>query len=786
MRKLCWFSGGFAVACLLCCYGAHGLYRPLSAAFGALAALCPLLLRTVGRARLPRLTAVLRRLSALCLGGVLAAGWFWGWTALFRAPAAALAGQTAALSGTVTSWPDAASTGGYSLAVELDGGFTALDVLLYATGDWGELRPGDRVRFTARLEQADHMSGSETTYYTAKGIFLLGRCKQPPESVQRPERLPVRFWPAFAARALRDSLYAAFDADVAPLCAAMVTGDRSGLDEGLSVYFSRSGAAHVLVVSGMHVSCLVMAAMALLRDCRRLSFAALPLVFFYAFMAGASPSALRAACMQAVLLCAPLARRESDAPTALAAALLPLLLLNPYAAGSVSLQLSFGSVAGILAAAPRLAAPVLEKLTGVRKRHAGNGGWRLLCRTLQLLACSLCTGLGAMLFSQPVLALCFHQASLVFPLTNLLVLGAVQLLLPAALFTGCLGLALPGAARCLGWLLGWAARYVAAVVTSLGRWRFAAVNTDNFFCAVCVAACCLFLSARLLPGVRGPRGPLQLGCLALLFGAAFLFTWLPVHTSLLTVAALDVGQGACTAFISGGRTALADCGGSGADSAGDVAADYFAALGSVRLDYLILTHFDADHTNGLERLFDRMEVGALVIPPPEGAQAAARRAQLEELARSEGAQVVEVSETVTLALGDAVFTLYPPLVGGTSNESGLFALCSAGRFDALITGDAGALVERMLVKYCPLPDIELLMVGHHGAADSASDELLDAVKPELAALSVGWNSYGHPASETLERLRRRGIPVYRTDELGTVSFFVTGGLEEYKVQVDTR
>ncbi len=126
-------------------------------------------------------------------------------------------------------------------------------------------------------------------------------------------------------------------------------------------------------------------------------------------------------------------------------------------------------------------------------------------------------------------------------------------------------------------------------------------------------------------------------------------------------------------------------------------------------------------------------------------------------------------------MGEANLTLYPPLGGGTTNESALCVLCSVGDYDALITGDADAAVEAMLVKYFDLPDIELLLAGHHGARTSASEALLSAVKPETAVISCGYNTYGHPSPETLERLERAGAAVYRTDQQGTITIIADIG-----------
>ena len=115
-------------------------------------------------------------------------------------------------------------------------------------------------------------------------------------------------------------------------------------------------------------------------------------------------------------------------------------------------------------------------------------------------------------------------------------------------------------------------------------------------------------------------------------------------------------------------------------------------------------------------------------------------------------------------------TLYPPLGRETENERGLMVRVSQGNFDTLITGDAPAALERQLIESFDLPDIECLVVGHHGSATSTCDQLLDALTPETAVISVGENNtYGHPTQAVLERLEERGIDILRTDLSGTIT-----------------
>ena len=766
MRKLAWFTVGFALLCIAVCYGPDGILLPATLGGAALAAAGLLLVLCFRSSRTrTRLFQASRRLLAAGLGCLLAAGWFRGWNALFRTPADALAGDTRTLSATVLTYPQETSIGGRSVTVSLDGGITAPDVLVYGTADWGDLLPGDTLTFTARLAPSDFLYGDETTYYTAKNLFLLGYSNEAPRDVERPERLPLRVIPTVCAHALRESLAALFRDPVSPLAAAITLGDRSGLPDGTLSALNRSGVAHTVAVSGMHLSFLVAVTLMLTRHKRRFAVWCIPLLLFYALMAGASPSALRAVIMQAVFLFAPIAGRENDSPTSLGAALLLLLLLNPYAIASVSLQLSFASVAGILLVTTPLTRGLLRPLESrIGKRKALPRA--ILLRLPRLAAVSVATSMGAMVFSQPLLSYYYGRFSLVFPLTNLLILWAVSVFFIAALVLGTVGLALPGFAAFLAPLAALFGRYILWAVTAIGRWRFASLDTRNFYYLLCLVSIYLFVAVWLLFRRKQLRLPIPLVCFGALLLAALLFARTPANQS-LTVTALDVGQGASTALLSRGTACLIDCGGSG-DNAGDVAADYFAGMGIKQLDLLVLTHFDSDHFNGVPELFGRMDILRVAIPDTDHENTET----LLTLCGAEGAEVIYVTRQCSFLLGETEITLYPPLGSGTSNEEGLFTLCSAGDFDVLITGDADSFVEKMLVRYYNIPDIELLLAGHHGAADSACPELLDAVAPELVIISAGHNSYGHPADSTLSRLAERGIQLYRTDTRGSVTIQV--------------
>ena len=302
---------------------------------------------------------------------------------------------------------------------------------------------------------------------------------------------------------------------------------------------------------------------------------------------------------------------------------------------------------------------------------------------------------------------------------------------------------------------------------ALAALPFAALSTQSVYLKLWLALVYALLLLYLLG--RGekkrPLVPLGLGtaglCAALVFQAAS-------HTAgRLTVSVLDVGQGLSVALLSGGRAALVDCGGTGADNPGDTAADYFQSLGLSRIDLVVLTHYHEDHAGGIPELLERLEVGLLVLPDVE--EDDPLRREITALAEEKGIETLFLAEDADVTFGESALRIYAPLGSGGANEEGLSVLCTAGDFDGLITGDMNDTVEKRLVKYGSLPDLELLVAGHHGSKYATSEELLLATRPELAVISVGYNTYGHPAPETERPLAAAGCAIYRTDWSGTVT-----------------
>ena len=205
---------------------------------------------------------------------------------------------------------------------------------------------------------------------------------------------------------------------------------------------------------------------------------------------------------------------------------------------------------------------------------------------------------------------------------------------------------------------------------------------------------------------------------------------------------------------------MVDCGGDTDDGAADAAASALLSQGISRLDGLILTHFDRDHAGGVDNLLSRVQTDLLILPAVESG-----------LADREDTQVLFASQELSLSLPGGTITIYPPLYPGDGNETSLCVLFDSENCDILITGDRDGFGERSLLRNAQIPQLDILIAGHHGSKNATCEELLQAVRPKLVCISAGRdNPYGHPAPELLQRLEAFGCQVYRTDVHGDILY----------------
>lgn len=761
MRKLAVAAFSFSAAVFV------GVYLDLDRVLPVLAASVALM--AVILALVLRKQPKLRRHLALVSFG-LAAGFLWTgiYAQVFFGPAVELDDQTVRFTGVVTDYPQQSEYGGVILTVRVEtGGLVRPLAVLYADEQGADLRPGDEISAVVHWTLASRtMRGEEITYYTAKGIFLQGKVYGRLDR-ERPESIPLQYWPAILAKQLNEGITRAFPESEAAVVQGIVTGNRDNLTDQFTSSLERVGMSHTVAVSGMHLAFLAQM-LVTLRGRGRRSTAVVTILWAVLFSAlcGHTPSVDRAAIMIILLQLAPLFYRERDLPTSLGFALMVLLALNPFAAAHIGLQLSFAAVAGIALVSDRLQDWFVRLF---HLDHPAKGRAQRLVRKIPYFCIStLSATLGASVLTTPLVAFYFNSVSLVSPLANLMTLWAVGLIFVGGLLVGAVSVFLPGVGQLMAIPVTGLVRYVSWAVELLSFPNLSALSLESWlYRGWLIFVYLLLLAALFVKGKKHPVIPICAGVFTLTL--AILTTGFAARMGDMSVTALDVGQGQSVVLRQGNLYALVDCGGDGPDNPGDVAANYFQSRGVGRLDLLVVSHYHDDHANGVPQLLERLEVDRILLPDVEPENPL--RQEILELAREKKIQVILVEEDLSIQgeENQLMYIFAPVEDAQETNERGLSVLADGGSFRTLITGDMEASGEERLLELTDLPQVEVLVAGHHGSNTSTTQKLLDTIQPKYALISVGEdNIYGHPAQETLHRLMALGTEVYRTDQHGNI------------------
>ncbi|HEU0019055.1 MAG TPA: ComEC/Rec2 family competence protein [Thermoleophilaceae bacterium] len=587
---------------------------------------------------------------------------------------------------------------------------------------------------------------------------------------------------------VRERALAGIAAELAPprgaLAQGMVLGADDDVPDAVREDFRDAGLSHVLAASGQNVMLLVALAIPLLAAVG-LSYSArvavlIGLIALYVPLAGGGPSIVRAGVMGAAGLLAILLSRPASRWYALFLAACVTLALNPRVWAEPGWQLSFAAVVGILLLAP-----------GIGRR---------LSALPTPLADGIALTTAATLATAPLVAHHFETVSLASLPANVVALPLVAPIMWLGMLRGLLGQAagagpLAGVAAAVNGLLG---QLLAPLLS--GVERLAALFADapgstlpvalggpyEVVLAYAVLGAAVLATRRLSNRVdtrastavaylrRLPRRRrLSLAVAAIAVVALALARGLapagPPAT--LTVTFLDVGQGDATLVQHpDGSAVLFD----GGPPEGGVAR-LLRRAGVRRLSAVVMTHASRDHHGGLAEVVERFPVDVLL----DGGDGTRDRdfRTVVAAARARGVRRVAAVAPLALRAGSLRIDVLSPSPRAPGpppedpNPRAVVAVVSSDGFDLLLSGDA----ESETLLPLALPDVEALKLPHHGSSDPGLPEVLDQVRPEVASIPVGANSYGHPAPSTLAALRAARVPTWRNDRHGSVRLSIDHG-----------
>lgn len=582
--------------------------------------------------------------------------------------------------------------------------------------------------------------------------------------------------------AFREGLCCVLGKEDGGLMAAMLLGEKSGLDQEVKELYQAGGISHILAISGLHISLIGMSLYRLLR--KWMGGFTLPSVvsaaclILYGILTGMPVSAKRAILMFLVYLGAQILGRTYDLLSALALAGVLILLEEPRYLFQAGFQLSFLSVMGI--------GVIYPAMRGFhREKHK--------------LADALWLSLSIQLANLPCTLYWYGQIAVFSPILNLAVLPLAGTAMASAGVGTMIGFLWPAG----GTMAAAACHYILRLYEFMCRWTEAVGRGHGVWGAPKgwrILAYYLILTAgtvcgRRMAGIRnekdgGPRKKkrmLYTGVWTAIGIACICLMAVKIPND-LELTFLDVEQGDCIFWQSEeGTTYLCDGGSSTVSGVGEYRIEPFLKWKGVGiLDYLIITHMDADHINGAQELLAShpggIRVGCLVLPDIVTEDEAWEG--LRTAAQACGTTVRYLGKGDILWDGRLqVRCLYPEKdskVGEKEkNEYSLVLQLSYEKFRALLTGDLEGRGENAILEEGELEDIDLLKVAHHGSAGSTGERFLRKIRPQVAVLSYGeGNLYGHPHKELIERLKNAGCRLYETAKQGAVTVRSNGEVYE--------
>jgi competence protein ComEC len=682
-----------------------------------------------------------------------------------------------------------------------------LQVTVY--GEAVGLAVGDHIRFNGRIKEIRNFynpGGFDYEHYMAfKGVRASTYCRSEKIHWLTHGTEKSLLWGTGQKRSEIEKMIVATAPnrkDTRAILSALFIGQKDAISKELRQRFNRCGVGHLLAISGLHVGIVALVAFWLFSKSmafipallwrgigQRLAalFALIP-VAYYGLLAGFSSATQRAVLMAAILLGAYVIGRRRDVYNTLAWAAVVILILHPPTLFSISFQLSFAAVLAIVIGIKRVH-PILEQMPD-------SVFGKMAKSLLQIILVSLFALLGTL----PLTMYYFNQISLLGPIANLIIvplLGfmAVPLGL-AAIFVSLISNSLALVIFKLSALVVDASLTLIDFMASL-PWASLHTFTPSY-----LEISLYFLFWVILLLVKKELPPVRRiviwGVLCLVLADGFYWTYTRFFDYRLKVTVLDVGQGSATLLeFPHGKTMLVDGGGFSNNDNFDVGARIVAPFlwrrKILTVDWVVLTHPNSDHLNGLLYVLKNFRVQKVLSNHEVSDTLSYHRFQ-ELLFEKRIPHPAFKTVLKSWRLNGVTFNiLYPPddfrfrkirEHWRNGNNNSLVMKISYGGQSLLFTGDLMVPAEDALLKTHSSEELHstILIAPHHGSKSSNSPEFVNTVNPEIAVMAAGWkNSFGFPHQEVLKRYQKKGVHILRTDQCGAIRLALDGG----RIDADT-
>lgn len=599
---------------------------------------------------------------------------------------------------------------------------------------------------------------------------------------------------------VKNNLRKYLNKEQAELCIGLIIGDRTGLSEKIQEDFKNANLTHMLAVSGSHFTYIILAVTYLNKGIKRKKLGKVIMIIviiLFMNLTGNTASVVRSGIMAIITVLASLLYKKSDIWTSMGIAIIIQLLQNPYIIFDIGLILSYGGVIGIVL----FYKDILNVLECLNKRLKNFlkikdiGNKKALNKyIIKYVNEAISVTVSANIIIIPIMVFNFNTLSFSFIISNLLagpLLGIIVIFAFLIIFASFIlkDFLIP-------------LFYILDIMLSI-LMKIAKISSNLPLSKIYLPTPNIYLILLLYFNILGLKylnrkdenekiKKYLILSIILILCLNYLYPVINSKKLNLEINFIDVGQGDCTLIRVNNKNILVDGGGSMYEDGFDVGEKtlfpYLLDRGITILDYIIVSHFDADHSQGLNYILENMKVKNVIIS--KLGQESKEYDKFIKLALKQKSNIFYVKKGDLLKIGKSVIEiLYPDneiINENIKNNNAMVFKLTWNDISMLFTGDIEKIAEEKLLNmYKGNPEkleAEILKVAHHGSKSSSINDFIKAVKPQIALIGVGKdNNFGHPNSGVIQRLDNINSKIYRTDESGEITLKIN----ENSINIET-
>ena len=555
------------------------------------------------------------------------------------------------------------------------------------------------------------------------------------------------------------------------LLIGLLIGDTDEIDEETKEDFRNSNLTHMLAVSGLHVSYVLLAVNYIITKVKihkKLSkIIVMLLILFFILVTGATPSVLRAGTMTIYLILGGIFYRRISVFSSLNLSLLVIIIMNPYCLFDVGLQLSYAGTIGIVYLYPIIKEKIYNK------------------------ANSILITISANIVIIPIMMYNFNIISLTFFISNLLAGPIIGIIIILGFSIIIISLIFFPIANIFSKILNLLIILFLNTAKACANLPFSKIfiitpTLKYIFLYYCLLVFIIIKErAQIRINIKLRNKVIAILIILVIINPIKYFS--NIKQSNLKIYFVDVGQGDSTCIVTPkNKVILIDGGGNSKDENYDIGKQillpYLLDKKINKIDYCIVSHFDSDHCGGLMYILKNLKVKNIII----GKQYEEYENYKEfiKIAKDKkiNIRVVEAGEKITIEKNLYIDVLWPinrkkMVIQNAINNNSLVFKLRYINFSMLFTGDIEEIAEKEILdnykENTELLKSTILKVAHHGSKTSSTKEFINIVKPKYAVIGVGKdNKFGHPSNVTIENLKTINTEIYRTDEMGEISINV--------------